>query len=176
MQYLQYNKVNYLSKSIPFIWTESQIYQDDYLNYVTYLSSLQYNTHAYTNFTNQSTGSSFTLWTINPNLNTHLIIYNIRPTFRCSNFTDIITPSYDGVTSSDTITFTITMNDISKTYTYPLQSHPINFFNITDYILFDSVLTSVSITATSTIPLTLLEPADFVNNGNGRTNMKILLY
>lgn len=60
MQYLQNNKVNYLPKSVPFIWTGTDIYQDDYLNYITY-PSLQYNTHVYTHLTQQSTGTHFTL-------------------------------------------------------------------------------------------------------------------
>lgn len=170
MQYLQNNKVNYLPKSVPFIWTGTDIYQDDYLNYITY-PSLQYNTHVYTHLTQQSTGTHFTLWTINPKQETHLIVYNIRPSFTCSNFMDI-----NHLTSSDTITFTVTMNDKTRTYTYPLQQHPINFFNITDYILFDGVLTSMSFTATSTVQLTLMELINYEKSANGKSNMRVLLY
>lgn len=174
MQYLQHNKVNYLPKSVPFVWTGTQIYQDDYLNYVTQYSinpSLQYNAHVYANMTKQSTGTHFTLWTINPKQDTHLIVYNIRPSFTCSNFMDI--------TSSDTITFTVSMNDnktYSYTYSYSLQQHPINFFNITDYILFDNVLTSLSFTAISTIPLTLMELTKHQKNDDEHINMRVLLY
>jgi len=45
-----------------------------------------------------------------------------------------------------------------------------------DYIYYDDDLTNITITATSTIPLTLVQPKDFANEANAMSNIKVLIY
>lgn len=80
------------------------------------------------------------------------------------------------ITSSDTITVTVKMDHLSKDYVYPLQKHFMNFINIIDYIYYDDDLTNITITATSTVPLTLVKPKDLAIDRNEMSNIKVLIY
>lgn len=84
--------------------------------------------------------------------NHNILLCNAGLAFSCSNFTSITTPSYDGVTSSDTITFTISTGDSSVTKTYGIEKQFINTYQLYDYLKVNSS-DQFTLTATSTIPL-----------------------
>lgn len=170
MQYLLENKVNYLTSSSGIVWTGNNIDITSNINYITINNSIHYNHVQLQALTPEKTEQTSFILSRFTNLSytANIIIYNIRPSFTCSNFMNI--------TSSDTLTITVTMNHFSKDYVYPLQKHFMNFINIIDYIYYDDDLTNINISATSTIPLTLVQPKDFASEANAMSNIKILIY
>ena len=69
--------------------------------------------------------------------------------FTCSNYFEI--------KDEDKITLTVTVNSVSTNIVYPLQKQ---FMNVVHYINFEHIskrITSINITATSTVELTLLK-------------------
>lgn len=168
MQYLLQNKVNYLTSSTGVVWTGNKIDINSTINYITINDNIVHYNHTQLqaltpNIENQT---SFVLSRFTKLSPATVIIYNIRPSFTCSDFMNI--------TVSDTITVTVKMDHLSKDYVYPLQKHFMNFINIMDYIYYD--LTNITITATSTIPLTLVKPKDFASESNIMSNIKVLIY
>lgn len=170
MQYLLQNKVNYLTSSTGIVWTGNKIDINSTINYITINDNIVHYNHTQlqTLTPNIENQTSFVLARFTKLSPATIIIYNIRPSFTCSDFINI--------TASDTITVTVKMDHLSKDYVYPLQKHFMNFINIMDYIYYDDDLTNITITATSTIPLTLVKPKDFAGETNTMSNIKILIY
>lgn len=169
MQYLLQNKVNYLTSSTGIVWTGNKVDINSTINYITINDNIVHYNHTQLqaltpNIENQT---SFVLSRFTKLSPATVIIYNIRPSFTCSDFINI--------TASDTITVTVKMDHLSKDYVYPLQKHFMNFINIMDYIYYDDDLTNITITATSTIPLTLVKPKDFAEAANLMSNIKVLI-
>lgn len=84
-----------------------------------------------------------------------LIIPNLFLSFTCS---DIM-----AINNSDSITITVEfktdVDTVTKKYTYPIKQQFMNTYQIFDYFFVNS-LKNIKISATSTIPLTLLPPVN----------------
>lgn len=82
------------------------------------------------------------------------LIYNINPSFKVSDITTI--------TSSDTITFTVTINDKVYKHTYSVLPLKINTFTLHNHIHLNDTLTTFKVTYESTCGLTY-KPVTFFN-------------
>lgn len=134
-------------------------YPDDYISY-----DVRYYVRIRRGYNEVQDGTSFELYERTFNSIIASIAYcSIRPTFSCSNFIDIT--SNDSVTirldliNSDEVVFT-------KEYTCLLKKQPLNTVNCIDVINhINKEITTVKITATSTIPLTLYNISPILEEG-----------
>ena len=85
------------------------------------------------------------------------LIYNINPAFKVSDITTI--------TSSDTITFTITINDKVYKHTYSVLPNKINTFTLHNRIYLNDTLTTFKVTYESTCGLTYKPQLDMDPSG-----------
>lgn len=101
-----------------------------------------------------------------------LIISNLFLSFTCSNIM--------AINNSDSITITVefkTDNDIiTRNYTYPIKQQFMNTYQIFDYCFVPSSLKNIKISATSTIPLTLLPPVNLTEKQNMNYSYFLLIY
>ena len=149
MNYLQHNKVNYLQDSQPVLV---------YDNIVT-----SYNSCSYIIYKDDRIQSNVTYIDLNPLLkdntlvnntyNTYnsyvgILIYNIIPAFTNSDVTSI--------NSSDTITFTVTINDKVYKHTYSVLPLYINTFTLNNHLQFNDILTTFKVKYESTCELTYI--------------------
>lgn len=160
MNYLQYNKVNYLQDNQPVL-----IYNDS-SNSLT-----SYNSCSYIIYSDNNVNSNITYIDLNPLLrddntlvnktfNSYVgtLMYAIIPSFTNSDITSI--------TSNDSITFTVTINDnvtTMCTYVFPVQPLYVNTFAVNNHLQFNDVLTSFKVKYESTCKLTYI-PTKFNND------------
>ena len=172
MQYIQSNKVNYSSATNQITFYNNKIQSQSDLNFITLLNNnLHYNSYYYQGLTQAMSGTTFNIRTFTMSLNANLIVYSIKPAFFCSNFMSI--------KDTDTITITIKTDLFTRTYSHPLQIHPVNTVDVCDYIVYNGKpLTYVDISAVSTVPLSIVKPKDFSSNQTetGLNNMQVLVY
>ena len=174
MQYLQQNKVNYLSSSATAIsFANNGIVANSTTGALEYFNKNVYTNHvAFLRFNvpTQENTTTFDIATVSRTYSANILIYNFKPSFTCSNFIDM--------TSNDSVTYTvnITMKDntsITKEYTFLLKKQFMNTLILTDVLNIQNTITNITITATSTIPLTLLQSKNFYPFGaNGEILMK----
>lgn len=135
-------------------------YPDDYTSY-----DVRYYVRIRRGYNEVQSGTYFELYerTFDDSIIASIAYVSIRPTFSCSNFIDIT--SDDSVTirldliNSDEVVFT-------KEYTYLLKKQPINTVNCIDVINhINKEITTVKITATSTLPLSLYNISPIIKEG-----------
>lgn len=100
-----------------------------------------------------------------------LILLNLFLSFTCSNIM--------AINNSDSITITVefkTDNDtVTRNYMYPIKQQFMNTYQIFDYF-FIGILKNIKISATSTIPLTLLPPVNLTEKQNIDYSYFLLIY
>ena len=146
MNYLQDNKVNYLQDSQPVLVYDNTI--------------TSYNSCSYIIYKDDRIQSNVTYIDLNPLLkdntlvnNTYnsyvgILIYNIIPAFTNSDVTSI--------NSSDSITFSVTINDKVYKHTYSVLPLYINTFTLNNHLQFNDILTSFKVKYESTCELTYI--------------------
>lgn len=156
LQYVYNNTVNYTtvcSSDVIIGYSNDNIYVNS-SNYILSVNDntingiVHYNNIATLNYTTV-TSTSTTVLQCNT-LNTRFcntIIYNIILSFTSSDITSIA--------SDDTITFTVNINNNKYTYVYPVQPLYMNMYELFDTVHVNDTITTFSVTATSTTPLTL---------------------
>ena len=163
MQYLLQNKVNYLSNT-------KVIYTDDVSinstsNFILYNSDVNTIQRFNYNYVQQANRTSFNVFSVKGSYKVNNIIYIIRVPFTCSN--------YFAIKDEDTLTLNIdvdgtssyaTRRSTSKQYTYPLRKQYVNAINFINIEHICKEITSINITATSTVELTLLKLKGLDNN------------
>jgi len=170
MNYICLNNVNYTSVTKQLLYTGKSL--TTYSNFASINTNNNITTDTkHYNYTNtEATGTSFNIWTINNvNYAPNLMLFDMHLGFKCNDITQL--------TSSDNIIVTIKINDnIPYTYKFNMIKHVINPVNIFDIIQCTTAINKISITATSTKQLTLVYPLDFIQNGNSRRNMTVILF
>ena len=155
MQYIQQNKVNYLSDSNALTYVDTLTNQTH--DFIVYSGDKLYNYVYGWNDTKTATGTSFTILNRAIDHTANDIVYSLRPSFTCSDFINI--------TSNDSITFRITTDTESHTYTYPLNQQYMNAPQLIGVVHKSKKLV---VTATSTIRLTMVQVpklgGNYVNN------------
>lgn len=175
MQYLQQNKVNYLSSSATAIsFANNGIIANNTTGALEYFNNNIYHKHvAFLRFNvpTQENTTSFNIATVSGSTYlANVLIYNFKPSFTCSNIISM--------TSNDSVTYTVnvTMKDnttITKEYTFLLKKQFMNTPILTDVLNVQNSITKITITVTSTLPLTLLQSKNFTHVGaNGEILMK----
>ena len=171
MQYLQHNKVNYLSNNKDIVFGSSISSLNSTQAYIIYTdvntfqdSSFYQNTYA----TQQ--GNSFVIYSDSASKYVNNIIFIIRPSFTCSDIMSI---------ANDNITFIVsyTLNDnstVTKEYVYPLDKQYINTYNLYDCININNTIKSFTISATSDIDLTLLPPKIITSDKNNVVTVTVV--
>lgn len=161
MQYLLQNKVNYLNNSQSIVYVNTITNQSE--DFIIYTNNDIHSFEFHWFNPNEQTGTTFDIVNAVYTYICNNIIYSIRPAFTCSNFIDIT--SNDSVTirldliNSDEVVFT-------KEYTCLLKKQPLNTLNCIDVINhINKEITTVKITATSTIPLTLYNISPILKEG-----------
>lgn len=155
MQYLLQNKINYLSNTKA-IYTNN-ISVNSTSNFILYNSNVNTIQRFNYNYVQQNNTTTFDIFTINGPYKVNNVIYTIRLPFTCSNFL--------AIKDEDKLTLIIDIDGTSNHYEYQLKKqyvNAINFINI-DHIC--KKITSINITATSTVELTLLRLKNLDNNG-----------
>ena len=154
MQYLLQNKVNYLSNT-------KVIYTDDVSvnstsNFILYNSDVNTIQRFNYNYVQQANRTSFNVLSVKGSYKVNNIIYIIRVPFTCSN--------YFAIKDEDTLTINIDVDGTSKQYIYQLQKQYVNAINFINIEHICKEITSINITATSTVELTLLKLKGLDNN------------
>lgn len=154
MQYLLQNKVNYLSNT-------KVIYTDDVSinstsNFILYNSDVNTIQRFNYNYVQQANRTSFNVFSVKGSYKVNNIIYIIRVPFTCSN--------YFAIKDEDTLTINIDVDGTSKQYIYQLQKQYVNAINFINIEHICKEITSINITATSTVELTLLKLKGLDNN------------
>ena len=154
MQYLLQNKVNYLSNT-------KVIYTDDVSvnstsNFILYNSAVNTLPRFNYNYVQQANRTSFNVFSVKGSYKVNNIIYIIRVPFTCSN--------YFAIKDEDTLTLNIDVDGTSKQYIYQLQKQYVNAINFINIEHICKEITSINITATSTVELTLLKLKGLDNN------------
>ena len=152
MQYLLQNKVNYLNNSQSIVYVNTITNQSE--DFIIYTNNDIHSFEFHWFNPNEQTGTTFDIVNAVYTYICNNIIYSIRPAFTCSNFIDI--------TSNDTVTITLSTDNIVKEYTFPLKKQ----FMCCAPILVDVVHNSSKLVAvaTSTIPLTRLKVPKLTGN------------
>ena len=163
MQYLLQNKVNYLSNT-KVIYT-NDVSVNSTSNFILYNSDVNTIQRFNYNYDQQANRTSFDVFSVKGSYKVNNIIYIIRVPFTCSN--------YFAIKDEDTLTLNIdvdgtssyaTRRSTSKQYTYPLRKQYINAINFINIEHICKEITSINITATSTVELTLLKLKGLDNN------------
>lgn len=163
MQYLLQNKVNYLSNT-KVIYT-NDVSVNSTSNFILYNSDVNTIQRFNYNYDQQANRTSFNVFSVKGSYKVNNIIYMIRLPFTCSN--------YFAIKDEDTLTLTIdvdgtssyaTRRSTSKQYTYPLRKQYVNAINFINIEHICKEITSINITATSTVELTLLKLKGLDNN------------
>lgn len=163
MQYLLQNKVNYLSNT-KVIYT-NDISVNSTSNFILYNSDVNTIQRFNYNYDQQANRTSFNVFSVKGSYKVNNIIYMIRLPFTCSN--------YFAIKDEDTLTLNIdvdgtsnyaTRKSTSKQYTYPLRKQYVNAINFINIEHICKEITSINITATSTVELTLLKLKGLDNN------------
>ena len=148
MQYLLQNKVNYLSNT-KVIYT-NDVSVNSTSNFILYNSDVNTIQRFNYNYVQQANRTSFNVFSVKGSYKVNNIIYMIRLPFTCSN--------YFAIKDEDTLTLTIDVDGTSsKQYTYPLRKQYVNAINFINIEHICKEITSINITATSTVELTLLK-------------------
>lgn len=160
MNYLLQNNVQYLQDAKPvLIWN----------NGIT-----SYNSCSYIIYKDNHTQSNITYIDLNPLLKDNTLvnktyelyvgtlIYNIIPAFTNSDITSI--------NSSDTITFTVTINDKVYTHVFSVLPMYINTYTLNNYLQFNDVLTTFKVNYESSCELTYI-PTMYSNNETTVANL-----
>lgn len=169
MQYLLQNKVNYLSNT-KVIYTADTADTNNpavinKLNFILYNSDVNTIQRFNYNYDQQANRTSFNVFSVKGSYKVNNIIYMIRLPFTCSN--------YFAIKDEDTLTLNIdvdgtssvaTRKSTSKQYTYPLRKQYVNAINFINIEHICKEITSINITATSTVELTLLKLKGLDNN------------
>ena len=144
MQYLLQNKINYLGNSASYVYINTITNQSE--DFIIYTGNATYSfDYKYFN-SNEQTSTSFNIANAVYSHICNNILYSIRPAFLCSDFLVI--------TSNDSVTITLSADNITKEYTYPFKKQFMCCApNIVGVIHNSKKLV---VTATSTIPLTLM--------------------
>lgn len=172
MQYLLQNKVNYLSNT-KVIYT-NDVSVNSTSNFILYNSDVNTIQRFNYNYDQQANRTSFNVFSVKGASQSEAgscftraykvnnIIYIIRVPFTCSNYFAIkdedtltLTIDVDG-TSASTSSYA-TRKSTSKQYTYPLRKQYVNAINFINIEHICKEITSINITATSTVELTLLK-------------------
>ena len=154
MQYLLQNKVNYLSNT-KVIYT-NDVSVNSTSNFILYNSDVNTIQRFNYNYDQQANRTSFNILTVKGPYKVNNIIYMIRLPFTCSN--------YFAIKDEDTLTLTIDVDGTSKQYIYPLRKQYVNAINFINIEHICKEITSINITATSTVELTLLKLKYLDNN------------
>ena len=163
MQYLLQNKINYLSNT-KVIYT-NDVSVNSTSNFILYNSDVNTIQRFNYNYDQQANRTSFDVFSVKGSYKVNNIIYIIRVPFTCSN--------YFAIKDEDTLTLNIdvdgtssyaTRRSTSKQYTYPLRKQYINAINFINIEHICKEITSINITATSTVELTLLKLKGLDNN------------
>jgi len=156
MNYLQDNKVKYTADVSSEDNIVGYINNNIYINSSNYILSVTDNTiNDIVHYNNKATLYYTTVTTDTKiaecnTLNTRFcnaLMYNIVLSFTSSDFT--------AITSNDTITFDIAINNKVYTYTYPVQPLFMNMYDLFDTTPVNDTINTFTITATSTTPLML---------------------
>ena len=172
MQYLLHNKVNYSSNTSTVISFANDIITSSNASTIKYSGeNVSYNNKLFRpNIGTQNNRTSFDIYTINGTYYANVIIINLKPSFTCSNII--------AMTNNDSVTYTldITKSDnthVTKVYSFILKKQFMNTPILTDVISLQSEFTKVKISATSTLPLTLLQSKNYSPQGaNGEILIK----
>ena len=176
MQYLQQNKVNYLSSSATAIsFANNGIIANNTTGALEYFNNSIYHKHvAFLRFNvpTQENTTSFNIATVSGSTYlANVLIYNFKPSFTCNNIISM--------TSNDSVTYTVnvTMKDnttITKEYTFLLKKQFMNTPILTDVLNVQNSITKITISATSDINLTLPQPKIMVDDHNNFANVTVL--
>ena len=172
MQYLLQNKVNYLSNT-KVIYT-NDVSVNSTSNFILYNSDVNTIQRFNYNYDQQANRTSFNVFSVKGSYKVNNIIYIIRIPFTCSNYFAIkdedtltLNIDVDGTSSYATRRSTssyATRRSTSKQYTYPLRKQYVNAINFINIEHICKEITSINITATSTVELTLLKLKGLDNN------------
>ena len=154
MQYLLQNKVNYLSNT-KVIYTDN-VSVNSTSNFILYNSDVNTIQRFNYNYDQQANRTSFNVFSVKGPYKVNNIIYIIRVPFTCSN--------YFAIKDEDTLTLNINVDSTSKQYIYQLQKQYVNAINFINIEHICKEITSINITATSTVELTLLKLKALDNN------------
>ena len=174
MQYLQQNKVNYYNSDSNIIFSngveslnsdQAYIVYSDYNNNSNYNSSFDQGT-----YNTQKNTTSFTIYSANTPRYTNKIMFIIRPSFTCSDITTIT----GNITFRVSYTTTDTADTIAKEYIFPLKKQFMNTYNLYDILQVNDTVNSFTISATSDINLTLLQPKTIVDDNNRFANVSVV--
>lgn len=161
MQYLLQNKVNYL-RNTKVIYT-NDVSVNSTSNFILYNSDVNTIQRFNYNYDQQANRTSFNVFSVKGSYKVNNIIYIIRIPFTCSN--------YFAIKDEDTLTLNIDVDgtsssrrSTSKQYTYPLRKQYVNAINFINIEHICEEITSINITATSTVELTLLKLKGLDNN------------
>ena len=163
MQYLLQNKINYLS-STKVVYTGNTSIAAAVDNFIIYNSDVNSIQRFNYNYVQQSNRTSFDVFSLEGPYKVNNIIYTIRLPFICNDF--------PAIKDEDTVTLNINVDGTIKQYVYPLQKQYVNTINFIDIEHICKEITSINITATSTVNLTLLRLKNI--DGNGVTACSII--
>ena len=170
MQYISQNKVNYFDSSTSIVFGSSVSSLNSTQDYICYSDNSFYNPSFYQGVLTTQTGKLFDIYSVNNTRYVNDVIFNVRPSFTCSDITLI---SDNHITF--TVTYTLANNDsITKEYTYPLKKQFMNTYNLYDILQVNNTIKSFTISATSDIDLTLLAPIIMSEDRNSIVNMAVI--
>lgn len=175
MQYLLQNKVNYLPNVLTSLTLANNRITTTStagaIGYINNNNNVYYNHTAFIriNMPTQENTSSFQIYTLSgATYLANVVIVNLKPSFTCSNIIEM--------TSNESVTYTVKIttpdSTITKEYTYPLKKQFMNTPICTNVINVHNKVSRVELTATSTLPLTLLRSKNFTPLG---TNGELLI-
>ena len=143
IQYLQQNKVNYLPQSDLVVYTHA-IDTHSNCNYIQYNTSVSYDIH-YIDLNKYVDTTNNTIINYTTNTACNMLIYTLSLSFGHNDFINI--------KQDDTITFTVTINDIVHTYTYQLLPQFLNTYILRNKVNISGTLRTFTVSYESTQPL-----------------------
>lgn len=146
MNYLQHNKVNYLQDSQPVLVYDNTVTSYNSCSYIIYKDDRIQSNVTYIDLNPLLKDNTLVNKTYNSYVG--ILIYNIIPAFTNSDVTSI--------NSSDSITFSVTINDKVYTHVFPVLPMYINTFTLNNHLQFNDVLTTFKVKYESTCELTYI--------------------